>query len=156
MVLKCDGKVYVDVIGEVIIDNVIVVLVDVQKKIDKFDFFDNVLIDIGGVLVDIVDFFMKFGLVMLVVIVIVYFVFVIIFGGVLVLFVILFLLLFIVIGVLVGFYVLGEMISLNVMIGMFMLIGIVVMNVIVLIDCVIYKEVEGLFIREVFLEVGFI
>ncbi|MDQ0857722.1 efflux RND transporter permease subunit [Bacillus sp. V2I10] len=153
-VTRRDGRIYVQVSGELTTDDVAKASSEVQKKVDDLDLPTGVDIDTGGVTEDIQESFTQLGLAMLVAIAIVYLVLVITFGGGLAPFAILFSLPFTVIGALVGLLIAGETISINAMIGALMLIGIVVTNAIVLIDRVIHKEREGLSTREALLEAG--
>ncbi|USK33203.1 efflux RND transporter permease subunit [Bacillus sp. F19] len=153
-VTRRDGRIYVQVSGELTTDDVAKASSEVQKKVDDLDLPTGVDIDTGGVTEDIQESFTQLGLAMLAAIAIVYLVLVITFGGGLAPFAILFSLPFTVIGALVGLLIAGETISINAMIGALMLIGIVVTNAIVLIDRVIHKEREGLSTREALLEAG--
>lgn len=149
-----DGRIYVQVSGELTTDDVAKASGEVQKEVDKLSLPSGVDIDTGGVTEDIQESFTQLGLAMLAAVAIVYLVLVITFGGGLAPFAILFSLPFTVIGALVGLWIAGETISINSMIGALMLIGIVVTNAIVLIDRVIHKEHEGLSTREALLEAG--
>ncbi|MCM3597821.1 efflux RND transporter permease subunit [Metabacillus idriensis] len=153
-VTRRDGRIYVQVSGELTTDDVAKASAEVQKKVDSLDLPSGVDIDTGGVTEDIQESFTQLGLAMLAAIAIVYLVLVITFGGGLAPFAILFSLPFTVIGALVGLLIAGETISINAMIGALMLIGIVVTNAIVLIDRVIHKEREGLSTRDALLEAG--
>ncbi|WP_191560369.1 efflux RND transporter permease subunit [Metabacillus idriensis] len=153
-VTRRDGRIYVQVSGELTTDDVAKASADVQEKVNGIDLPTGVDIDTGGVTEDIQESFTQLGLAMLAAIAIVYLVLVITFGGGLAPFAILFSLPFTVIGALVGLLIAGETISINSMIGALMLIGIVVTNAIVLIDRVIHKEREGLTTREALLEAG--
>ncbi|UOK57479.1 efflux RND transporter permease subunit [Bacillus sp. OVS6] len=153
-VTRRDGRIYVQVSGELTTDDVAKASSEVQKKVNDLDLPTGVDIDTGGVTEDIQESFTQLGLAMLAAIAIVYLVLVITFGGGLAPFAILFSLPFTVIGALVGLLIAGETISINAMIGALMLIGIVVTNAIVLIDRVIHKEREGLSTREALLEAG--
>jgi HAE1 family hydrophobic/amphiphilic exporter-1 len=153
-VTRRDGRIYVQVSGELTTDDVAKASSEVQKKVEDLDLPTGVDIDTGGVTEDIQESFTQLGLAMLAAIAIVYLVLVITFGGGLAPFAILFSLPFTVIGALVGLLIAGETISINAMIGALMLIGIVVTNAIVLIDRVIHKEREGLSTREALLEAG--
>ncbi|WP_191557202.1 efflux RND transporter permease subunit [Metabacillus idriensis] len=153
-VTRRDGRIYVQVSGELTTDDVAKASAEVQKKVDGLDLPSGVDIDTGGVTEDIQESFTQLGLAMLAAIAIVYLVLVITFGGGLAPFAILFSLPFTVIGALVGLLIAGETISINAMIGALMLIGIVVTNAIVLIDRVIHKEREGLSTRDALLEAG--
>ncbi|MGG4489913.1 efflux RND transporter permease subunit [Metabacillus idriensis] len=153
-VTRRDGRIYVQVSGELTTDDVAKASAEVQKKVDGLDLKSGVDIDTGGVTEDIQESFTQLGLAMLAAIAIVYLVLVITFGGGLAPFAILFSLPFTVIGALVGLLIAGETISINAMIGALMLIGIVVTNAIVLIDRVIHKEREGLSTRDALLEAG--
>ncbi|MGX1192379.1 efflux RND transporter permease subunit [Metabacillus sp. SLBN-84] len=153
-VTRRDGRIYVQVSGELTTDDVAKASGEVQKEVDKLSLPSGVDIDTGGVTEDIQESFTQLGLAMLAAVAIVYLVLVITFGGGLAPFAILFSLPFTVIGALVGLWIAGETISINSMIGALMLIGIVVTNAIVLIDRVIHKEHEGLSTREALLEAG--
>lgn len=153
-VTRRDGRIYVQVSGELTTDDVAKASAEVQKEVDGLDLPSGVDIDTGGVTEDIQESFTQLGLAMLAAIAIVYLVLVITFGGGLAPFAILFSLPFTVIGALVGLLIAGETISINAMIGALMLIGIVVTNAIVLIDRVIHKEREGLSTRDALLEAG--
>ncbi|PLR66055.1 efflux RND transporter permease subunit [Bacillus sp. UMB0893] len=153
-VTRRDGRIYVQVSGELTTDDVAKASADVQEKVNGIDLPSGVDIDTGGVTEDIQESFTQLGLAMLAAIAIVYLVLVITFGGGLAPFAILFSLPFTVIGALVGLLIAGETISINSMIGALMLIGIVVTNAIVLIDRVIHKEREGHTTREALLEAG--
>ncbi|TDL78559.1 efflux RND transporter permease subunit [Peribacillus frigoritolerans] len=153
-VTRRDGRIYVQVSGELTTDDVAKASAEVQKKVDDLDLPSGVDIDTGGVTEDIQESFTQLGLAMLAAIAIVYLVLVITFGGGLAPFAILFSLPFTVIGALAGLLIAGETISINAMIGALMLIGIVVTNAIVLIDRVIHKEREGLSTRDALLEAG--
>ncbi|KKI89189.1 Swarming motility protein SwrC [Bacillus sp. SA1-12] len=153
-VSRRDGKIYVQVSGEIKTNDVASVSADIQKEIDDLDVPSSIDINMGGVTEDIQESFTQLGLAMLAAIAIVYFILVVTFGGGLAPFAILFSLPFTVIGALVGLYIAGETVSVNAMMGALMLIGIVVTNAIVLIDRVIHKEKEGLSTREALLEAG--
>ncbi|WP_282034734.1 efflux RND transporter permease subunit [Metabacillus indicus] len=153
-VTRRDGRIYVQVSGELTTDDVAKASGEVQKEVDKLSLPTGADIDTGGVTEDIQESFTQLGLAMLAAVAIVYLVLVITFGGGLAPFAILFSLPFTVIGALVGLWIAGETISINSMIGALMLIGIVVTNAIVLIDRVIHKEREGLSTREALLEAG--
>lgn len=153
-VTRRDGRIYVQVSGELTTDDVAKASADVQEKVNEIDVPSGVDIETGGVTEDIQESFTQLGLAMLAAVAIVYLVLVITFGGGLAPFAILFSLPFTVIGALVGLLIAGETISINSMIGALMLIGIVVTNAIVLIDRVIHKEREGLTTREALLEAG--
>ncbi|MBO1513992.1 efflux RND transporter permease subunit [Metabacillus bambusae] len=153
-VTRRDGKIYVQVSGEIKTDDVAKVSADVQAEVKDIDVPSSIEINMGGVTEDIQESFTQLGLAMLAAIAIVYFILVITFGGGLAPFAILFSLPFTVIGALVGLLIAGETLSVNAMIGALMLIGIVVTNAIVLIDRVIHKEKEGLSTREALLEAG--
>ncbi|QNF27157.1 efflux RND transporter permease subunit [Metabacillus elymi] len=153
-VTRRDGKIYVQVSGEIKTDDVAKVSADVQAEVEDIDVPSSIDINMGGVTEDIQESFTQLGLAMLAAIAIVYFILVITFGGGLAPFAILFSLPFTVIGALVGLLIAGETLSVNAMIGALMLIGIVVTNAIVLIDRVIHKEKEGLSTREALLEAG--
>jgi HAE1 family hydrophobic/amphiphilic exporter-1 len=153
-VTRRDGKIYVQVSGEIKTDDVAKVSGDVQAEVKDINVPSSIEINMGGVTEDIQESFTQLGLAMLAAIAIVYFILVITFGGGLAPFAILFSLPFTVIGALVGLLIAGETLSVNAMIGALMLIGIVVTNAIVLIDRVIHKEQEGLSTREALLEAG--
>jgi HAE1 family hydrophobic/amphiphilic exporter-1 len=153
-VTRRDGKIYVQVSGEIKTDDVAKVSADVQAEVNDIDVPSSIEINMGGVTEDIQESFTQLGLAMLAAIAIVYFILVITFGGGLAPFAILFSLPFTIIGALVGLLIAGETLSVNAMIGALMLIGIVVTNAIVLIDRVIHKEKEGLSTREALLEAG--
>ncbi|OLN22214.1 Swarming motility protein SwrC [Domibacillus antri] len=149
-----DGKVFVDVSGELEGDDVSAASADLQAELDKLDLPSGVEVSMGGVTQDINESFTQLGLAMLAAVAIVYLVLVITFGGGLAPLAILFSLPFTIIGALVALLIAGETISISAMIGALMLIGIVVTNAIVLIDRVIHKENEGLSTREALLEAG--
>jgi hydrophobic/amphiphilic exporter-1 (mainly G- bacteria), HAE1 family len=153
-VTRRDGKVFVDVSGELTSDDVAKASADLQKEIDKLDIPTNVDVEMGGVTEDIQESFTQLGLAMLAAIAIVYLVLVITFGGGLAPFAILFSLPFSIIGALVGLLISDETISVSAMIGALMLIGIVVTNAIVLVDRVIHKENAGMSTRDALLEAG--
>jgi HAE1 family hydrophobic/amphiphilic exporter-1 len=153
-VTRRDGKIYVQVSGEIKTDDVAKVSADVQAEVNDLEVPSSIEINMGGVTEDIKESFTQLGLAMLAAIAIVYFILVITFGGGLAPFAILFSLPFTIIGALVGLLIAGETLSVNAMIGALMLIGIVVTNAIVLIDRVIHMEKEGLSTREALLEAG--
>lgn len=153
-VSRRDGKVFVDVSGELGSDDVSAASAALQTEIDKIDLPTGVDVEMGGVTQDINESFTQLGLAMLAAIAIVYLVLVITFGGGLAPLAILFSLPFTIIGALVALLIAGETISISSMIGALMLIGIVVTNAIVLIDRVIHKEREGLSTRDALLEAG--
>jgi HAE1 family hydrophobic/amphiphilic exporter-1 len=153
-VTRRDGKIYVQVSGEIKTDDVAKVSADVQAKVADLDVPSSIHIDMGGVTEDIQESFTQLGLAMLAAIAIVYLILVVTFGGGLAPLAILFSLPFTIIGALVGLFIAGETLSVNAMIGALMLIGIVVTNAIVLIDRVIHMEKEGLNTREALLEAG--
>ncbi|OAH54808.1 MULTISPECIES: efflux RND transporter permease subunit [Bacillaceae] len=153
-VSRRDGKVFVDVSGELEGDDVSAASADLQAELDALDLPSGVDVSMGGVTQDINESFTQLGLAMLAAVAIVYLVLVITFGGGLAPLAILFSLPFTVIGALVALLIAGETISISSMIGALMLIGIVVTNAIVLIDRVIRKEKEGLPVREALLEAG--
>ena len=153
-VTRRDGKIYVQVSGEIKSDDVAKVSTDVQTKVDDLNLPSSIEVNMGGVTEDIQESFTQLGLAMIAAIAIVYLILVITFGGGLAPFAILFSLPFTIIGALVGLLIAGETLSVNAMIGALMLIGIVVTNAIVLIDRVIHKEKEGLSTREALLEAG--
>jgi len=153
-ITRRDGKIYVQVSGEIKSDDVAKVSTDVQTKVDDLDLPSSIEVNMGGVTEDIQESFTQLGLAMIAAIAIVYLILVITFGGGLAPFAILFSLPFTIIGALVGLLIAGETLSVNAMIGALMLIGIVVTNAIVLIDRVIHKEKEGLSTREALLEAG--
>lgn len=153
-VSRRDGKVFVDVSGELEGDDVSAASAALQKEVDKLDLPSGVDVEMGGVTQDINESFTQLGLAMLAAVAIVYLVLVITFGGGLAPLAILFSLPFTIIGALVALLIAGETISISSMIGALMLIGIVVTNAIVLIDRVIHKEREGLSTRDALLEAG--
>lgn len=153
-VTRRDGKIYVQVSGDIKTNDVAKVSADVQEKVEDIDIPATMDINMGGVTEDIQESFTQLGLAMLAAIAIVYFILVVTFGGGLAPFAILFSLPFTVIGALVGLFLAGETLSVNAMMGALMLIGIVVTNAIVLVDRVINKEKEGLSTREALLEAG--
>ncbi|MGM0876764.1 MAG: efflux RND transporter permease subunit [Bacillota bacterium] len=153
-VTRRDGKIYVQVSGEIKTDDVSKVSADVQAKVADLDVPESIEINMGGVTEDIQESFTQLGLAMLAAIAIVYLILVVTFGGGLAPLAILFSLPFTIIGALVGLLIAGETLSVNAMIGALMLIGIVVTNAIVLIDRVIHMEKEGLNTREALLEAG--
>ncbi|WP_046174229.1 efflux RND transporter permease subunit [Domibacillus indicus] len=153
-VSRRDGKVFVDVSGELKGDDVSAASTALQGEIDKLDLPSGVKVEMGGVTQDINESFTQLGLAMLAAVAIVYLVLVITFGGGLAPFAILFSLPFTIIGALAALLIAGETISISSMIGALMLIGIVVTNAIVLIDRVIHKEREGLSTRDALLEAG--
>ncbi|WP_226671425.1 efflux RND transporter permease subunit [Metabacillus litoralis] len=153
-VTRRDGKIYVQVSGEIKTDDVAKVSADVQTKVGDLDIDSSIEVNMGGVTEDIQESFTQLGLAMLAAIAIVYLILVVTFGGGLAPLAILFSLPFTIIGALVGLLIAGETLSVNAMIGALMLIGIVVTNAIVLIDRVIHKEKEGLSTREALLEAG--
>ena len=153
-VSRRDGKVFVDVSGELEGDDVSAASAALQTELDKLDLPSGVHVAMGGVTQDINESFKQLGLAMLAAIAIVYLVLVITFGGGLAPLAILFSLPFTIIGALVALLIAGETISISSMIGALMLIGIVVTNAIVLIDRVIHKEREGLSTRDALLEAG--
>ena len=153
-VSRRDGKVFVDVSGELKGDDVSAASADLQAELDKLDLPSGVDVSMGGVTQDINESFTQLGLAMLAAVAIVYLVLVVTFGGGLAPLAILFSLPFTVIGALVALLIAGETISISSMIGALMLIGIVVTNAIVLIDRVIHKEKEGLSVRDALLEAG--
>ncbi|PLT30693.1 efflux RND transporter permease subunit [Peribacillus deserti] len=153
-VSRRDGKIYVEVSGELKTDDAAKASANLQKKVDKLEMPSSVTVDMGGVSEDINESFKQLGLAMLAAIAIVYLVLVITFGGGLAPFAILFSLPFTIIGGLLGLLIAGETLSVSAMIGALMLIGIVVTNAIVLIDRVIHNEKDGLTTREALLEAG--
>ncbi|MBM7587876.1 HAE1 family hydrophobic/amphiphilic exporter-1 [Bacillus pakistanensis] len=153
-VTRRDGRVYVQVTGELKTDDVAKASAELDKEIDKLDIPSSIDVETGGVTEDIQESFTQLGLAMLAAIAIVYLILVITFGGGLAPFAILFSLPFSIIGGLLGLLIAGETLSISAMIGALMLIGIVVTNAIVLIDRVIHKENEGLSTREALLEAG--
>ncbi|WP_409296966.1 efflux RND transporter permease subunit [Peribacillus sp. SCS-26] len=153
-VSRRDGKIFVEVSGELKTDNAAKASSDLQKKVDKLDLPSSIDVDMGGVSEDINESFKQLGLAMLAAIAIVYLVMVITFGGGLAPFAILFSLPFTIIGGLLGLLIAGETLSVSAMIGALMLIGIVVTNAIVLIDRVIHNEKDGMNTREALLEAG--
>lgn len=153
-VSRRDGKVFVDVSGELEGEDVSAASAALQTELDKLDLPSGVDVEMGGVTQDINESFKQLGLAMLAAVVIVYLILVITFGGGLAPLAILFSLPFTIIGALVALLIAGETISISSMIGALMLIGIVVTNAIVLIDRVIHKEQEGLSTRDALLEAG--
>jgi HAE1 family hydrophobic/amphiphilic exporter-1 len=153
-VTRRDGKIYVQVSGNIKTDDVAKVSTDVQAEVDDLDVPSSIEVNMGGVTEDIQESFTQLGLAMLAAIAIVYFILVVTFGGGLAPFAILFSLPFTIIGALVGLWIAGETLSVNAMMGALMLIGIVVTNAIVLIDRVINMEKQGLSTREALLEAG--
>ncbi|WP_046178332.1 efflux RND transporter permease subunit [Domibacillus tundrae] len=153
-VSRRDGKVFVNVSGELEGDDVSAASASLQTELDKLDLPTGVDVEMGGVTQDINESFKQLGLAMLAAIAIVYLVLVVTFGGGLAPLAILFSLPFTIIGALVALLIAGETISISSMIGALMLIGIVVTNAIVLIDRVIHKEREGLSTRDALLEAG--
>ena len=153
-VTRRDGKIYVQVSGNIMTDDVAKVSADVQAEVDDLDVPSSIEVNMGGVTEDIQESFTQLGLAMLAAIAIVYFILVVTFGGGLAPFAILFSLPFTIIGALVGLWIAGETLSVNAMMGALMLIGIVVTNAIVLIDRVINMEKQGLSTREALLEAG--
>ncbi|OKL35628.1 efflux RND transporter permease subunit [Domibacillus mangrovi] len=153
-VSRRDGKVFVDVSGELKGDDVSAASANIQAELEALDLPSGVDVSMGGVTQDINESFTQLGLAMLAAVAIVYLVLVITFGGGLAPLAILFSLPFTVIGALVALLIADETISISSMIGALMLIGIVVTNAIVLIDRVIRKEKEGLPVREALLEAG--
>ncbi|KUP09124.1 Swarming motility protein SwrC [Bacillus coahuilensis p1.1.43] len=153
-VTRRDGKLYVEVSGDIVIDDVTKATIGLQEEVDKIDIPSGIEVDTGGVSEDIASSFSQLGLAMLAAIAIVYLILVITFGGALAPFAILFSLPFAIIGGLVALLIAGETISISALIGALMLIGIVVTNAIVLIDRVLHKEAEGLSTREALLEAG--
>lgn len=153
-VTRRDGKIYVQVSGNIKTDDVAKVSADVQAEVKDLDVPSSIEINMGGVTEDIQESFTQLGLAMLAAIAIVYFILVVTFGGGLAPFAILFSLPFTIIGALVGLWIAGETLSVNAMMGALMLIGIVVTNAIVLIDRVINMEKQGLSTREALLEAG--
>lgn len=147
-----NGKLYADVSGEILIDDVAKASRDLQAKVDQLEVPPTVDIETGGVSAQINETFTQLGLAMAAAVAIVYLVLVITFGGALAPFAILLSLPFAIIGALVALLITGETISVSAMMGALMLIGIVVTNAIVLLDRVIQKEKEGLSTREALLE----
>ncbi len=153
-VTRRDGRIYVEVSGELKTDDASKPSEELKKRVDKLDIPSNIDVSTGGVTQDINDSFSQLGIAMLAAVAIVYLILVITFGGGLAPLAILFSLPFTIIGGLVGLLIAGETLSISAMIGALMLIGIVVTNAIVLIDRVIHKENEGLSTREALLEAG--
>lgn len=153
-VTRRDGRIYVEVSGELTTDDAAKASANLQKEVDKLEIPNNVDANMGGVTEDIQESFTQLGLAMLAAIAIVYLVLVITFGGALAPFAILFSLPFTIIGGLVALLIAGETLSISAMIGALMLIGIVVTNAIVLIDRVIHMEKDGMSTREALLEAG--
>ncbi|EDL65240.1 efflux RND transporter permease subunit [Bacillus sp. SG-1] len=153
-VTRRDGRIFVQVIGEIKSDDVSKVSADIQSEMEELELPAGVDVNMGGVTEDIQESFTQLGLAMLAAIAIVYLILVITFGGGLAPFAILFSLPFSIIGGLLGLLIAGETLSISSMIGALMLIGIVVTNAIVLIDRVIHMENDGLSTREALLEAG--
>lgn len=147
-----NGKLYADVSGDILVDDVAKATADLQAKVDKLEVPPTVDIETGGVSAQINETFTQLGLAMAAAVAIVYLVLVITFGGALAPFAILLSLPFAIIGALVALLITGETISVSAMMGALMLIGIVVTNAIVLLDRVIQKEKEGMSTREALLE----
>ncbi|WP_335872726.1 efflux RND transporter permease subunit [Bacillus sp. 2205SS5-2] len=153
-VTRRDGRLFVEVSGELTTKDVAKASQQLQEKVEELDIPSNVEVNMGGVTEDIQESFKQLGLAMLAAIAIVYLILVITFGGALAPFAILFSLPFTIIGGLIALLIAGETLSISALIGALMLIGIVVTNAIVLIDRVIHKENEGLSTREALLEAG--
>ncbi|MEI5909570.1 efflux RND transporter permease subunit [Bacillus spongiae] len=153
-VTRRDGRLYVEVSGEVTSKDIAKVSQKLQEKVDDLTIPSTVEVNSGGVTEDIQESFTQLGLAMLAAIAIVYLILVITFGGALAPFAILFSLPFTIIGGLIALLIAGETISISALIGALMLIGIVVTNAIVLIDRVIHMENDGLSTRDALLEAG--
>ncbi|MDK8181458.1 efflux RND transporter permease subunit [Paenibacillus sp. UMB4589-SE434] len=153
-VTRRDGRLVIDVSGDITSSNVTTVSNEVKKEMDTIIVPSGVEVSMGGVTQDIKESFTQLGVAMAAAIAIVYLILVITFGGGLAPFAILFSLPFTIIGALVALLIAGETISISAMIGALMLIGIVVTNAIVLIDRVIHKEKEGMSTRDALLEAG--
>ncbi|RED64651.1 efflux RND transporter permease subunit [Cohnella lupini] len=153
-IARQNGKMVVNVTGEITKSDVAKVSSDMQAKVDKLQKPASVEVTFGGVTEQINETFTQLGLAILAAIAIVYLVLVLAFGGGLAPFAILFSLPFAIIGGLAALYLTGETLSVSALMGALMLIGIVVTNAIVLIDRVIHKEKEGLSTREALLEAG--
>lgn len=153
-IARQNGKMVVNVTGEITSSDVAKVSSDLQAKVDKLEKPATVEVTFGGVTEQINETFTQLGLAMLAAIAIVYLVLVLAFGGGLAPFAIMFSLPFAIIGALVALWATGETLSVSALMGALMLIGIVVTNAIVLIDRVIHKENEGLSTREAILEAG--
>ncbi|WP_028543807.1 efflux RND transporter permease subunit [Paenibacillus taiwanensis] len=153
-VTRRDGRLVIDVGGDITSSSVTTVSNEVKKEMDAINVPANIEVSMGGVTQDIKESFTQLGVAMAAAIAIVYLILVITFGGGLAPFAILFSLPFTIIGALVALLIAGETISISAMIGALMLIGIVVTNAIVLIDRVIHKEKEGMSTREALLEAG--
>jgi HAE1 family hydrophobic/amphiphilic exporter-1 len=153
-IARQEGKMVVNVTGEITKSDVAKVSSDLQAKVDKMEKPATVEVKFGGVTEQINETFTQLGLAMAAAIAIVYLVLVLAFGGGLAPFAIMFSLPFAIIGGLVALYLTGETLSVSALMGALMLIGIVVTNAIVLIDRVIHKEKEGLSTREALIEAG--
>ncbi|MFB9277371.1 efflux RND transporter permease subunit [Cohnella cellulosilytica] len=153
-IARQNGKMVVNVTGNITESDVAKVSSDLQAQVDKLDLPAGVEVQFGGVTEQINETFTQLGLAMLAAIAIVYLALVLTFGGGLAPFAIMFSLPFAIIGGLVALYLTGETLSVSALMGALMLIGIVVTNAIVLIDRVIHKEREGLSTREALLEAG--
>ncbi|QMV42937.1 efflux RND transporter permease subunit [Cohnella cholangitidis] len=153
-IARQEGKMVVNVTGEITKSDVAKVSSDLQAKVDKLEKPATVEVKFGGVTEQINETFTQLGLAMAAAIAIVYLVLVLAFGGGLAPFAIMFSLPFAIIGGLVALYLTGETLSVSALMGALMLIGIVVTNAIVLIDRVIHKEKEGLSTREALIEAG--
>lgn len=153
-IARQNGKMVVNVTGEITKSDVAKVSSDLQDKVEKIEKPSSVEVKFGGVTEQINETFTQLGLAMLAAIAIVYLVLVLAFGGGLAPFAIMFSLPFAIIGGLVALYLTGETLSVSALMGALMLIGIVVTNAIVLIDRVINKEKEGLSTREALIEAG--
>ncbi len=153
-IARQNGKMVVNVTGNITKSDVAKVSSDLQAQVDKLDLPSGIEVQFGGVTEQINETFTQLGLAMLAAIAIVYLALVLTFGGGLAPFAIMFSLPFAIIGGLVALYLTGETLSVSALMGALMLIGIVVTNAIVLIDRVIRKEHEGLSTREALLEAG--
>lgn len=153
-IARQNGKMVVNVTGNITKSDVAKVSSDLQAKVDELQLPSGVDVEFGGVTEQINETFTQLGLAMLAAIAIVYLALVLTFGGGLAPFAIMFSLPFAIIGGLVALYLTGETLSVSALMGALMLIGIVVTNAIVLIDRVIHKERDGLSTREALLEAG--
>ncbi|MFC4600706.1 efflux RND transporter permease subunit [Cohnella hongkongensis] len=153
-ITRQNGKMVVNVTGNITKSDVAKVSSDLQAKVDELELPSGVEVQFGGVTEQINETFTQLGLAMLAAIAIVYLALVLTFGGGLAPFAIMFSLPFAIIGGLVALFLTGETLSVSALMGALMLIGIVVTNAIVLIDRVIHKEQEGLSTREALIEAG--
>ncbi len=153
-IARQNGKMVVNVTGNITESDVAKVSSDLQAKVDKLELPSGIEVQFGGVTEQINETFTQLGLAMVAAIAIVYLALVLTFGGGLAPFAIMFSLPFAIIGGLVALYLTGETLSVSALMGALMLIGIVVTNAIVLIDRVIHKEREGMSTREALLEAG--